>query len=72
MTQEISGFEYSIKYFDEAGMFLSSEPLKIEVIQTENREGDRDEASFQADEWAEANLEDNNAEEYEVTLENAY
>ena len=72
MDKEISGFEFKVVFLDEDEFFLSSEIIKIEVPQTDDRESDRDEAQCQVSVWAEKNLEIYGAEDYETRLVDAY
>lgn len=67
----ISTFEYTIRLYDENGMFLGKEIETITIEETDDREDDRDNASIQAHNLADAYLDEWDADSHEVTLTDA-
>ena len=69
--KNISGFSFKVVFLcDEE--FLDNDGVEIQLEETDDPEDDRDEAFSRAWTWAESNLDKYGADDYEVTLENAY
>ncbi len=71
-TEETSCFEFKVCFLDEDERLLEKVTVKMEVLATEDREDDRDQAQCNASLWAERNLKEYGADGYETTLTNAY
>ena len=68
----ISGFSFKILFLDDDGNCLDTTYTDIQVSATEDHEADRDKAYSQADEWAAEQLDDCAADDFEISLVNAY
>jgi len=68
----ISGFSFKILFLDDDGNCLDTTYTDIQVTATEDQEEDRDKAYSQADEWATEQLDDCAADDFEISLVNAY
>jgi len=68
----ISGFSFKILFLDDDGNRLDTTYTDIQVTATEDQEEDRDKAYSQADEWATEQLDDCAADDFGISLINAY
>ena len=64
-------FIFKVIFLDEDEHVLFSARVRITVPTTDNPEGDREEAGDRLEEWAEDELESNDAESYEYELVDA-
>lgn len=64
-------FIFKVIFLDEDEKVLFSARVRIIVPATDNPEGDREEAGDRLEEWAEDELESNDAESYEYELVDA-
>ncbi len=68
---DMSGFFYEIIFLDNA-VLVAKEGLDVRVEATDYPEGDEDKARDKAHDWAERELDNYGADDYELTLVNAY
>jgi hypothetical protein len=68
----ISGFSFKILFLDDDGNCLDTTYTDIRVIATEDHEADRDKAYSEADEWTIEQLDDYAADDFEISLVDAY
>jgi hypothetical protein len=68
----VSGFAFNVKFLDEDGYVIDTETTDVEIEKSTDPEQDRDEAYSRADTWAEESLELYGADDFEISLLNAY
>jgi len=71
MSDNVSGFSYEIVFMDNA-VLVAKEGFDTRVNATDNPERDEDKARNKAHDWAERNLDIYGADDYDITLVNAY
>ena len=71
MTDNVSGFSYEIIFLDNA-VLVAKEGFDTRIKATDYPERDEDKARDKAHDWAERNLELYGADDYELTLVDAY
>ncbi len=71
MNDNVSGFSYEIVFMDNA-VLVAKEGFDTRVKATEHPERDEDKARDKAHAWAERNLDIYGADDYDITLVNAY
>lgn len=65
-------YSYVVKFYNEAGLYLDTEHITVKGQGIDDPELQRDEAWCEADDLAEEMMEELNASEYELTLEDVW